>query len=154
MRDETLTERQLRPHVLGMFPPNPALNSVQGQGSSYRGMPAPTPLPFIPDRQTEGPTEMQASKGSLLSSEVYRAATLQPFPLGLAIIPHARAFPHRPCQGPRCTLGVLSLPQSFSTRDSPGLPQSRLTLPAAQTFQGSCTIANLAGPGTLKSSQA
>lgn len=110
-------------------------------------------MPFIPDRQTEGPTEMQASKGSLLSLEVYRAATLQPFPLGLAIIPIQGPFPtgHSrgpgahwlscPCHSPSA-LGIL--------RPAP----ARLMLPAAQAFQGSCTIANLAGPGTTESSQA
>lgn len=142
MGDETLAERQLRPHVPGMFPPNPALNSVQGQGSS-RGMPAPTPMPFIPDRQTEGPTEMQASKGSLLSLEVYRAATLQPFLWVLPSSPIPGPFPTGHSRGPGAHW--LSCPcHSPSALDSPGLPQPRLMLPAAQAFQGSCTIANLA----------
>ena len=47
--------------------------------------------------------------------------------------------------------GILSSSQSFSTRASPVLPQPSLTLPAAQAFQGSHTIADLAGPGTLRS---
>ena len=134
MGSETLAERQPRRKVLSMSPPNPAWNSVQGQRSSYRGISAPTSLPFIPARQPEGPTETQASKGSPLSSEVHKGCHTPALPSGSCHHPSSRALPHRASQAPRRTLGFWSSSQSFSTRASAGLPQPSLILPAAQAF--------------------